>query len=204
MDINTCGETNNMAMPTKLYFTVDEYFHWEATHEERHEYINGEIFAMAGASENHNLVNINLVGLLLPQVRKNGCKIYANDMRVKINEKDYTYPDLVVACKNPQFVRTPLDTLINPTLIIEIMSPTTETYDRGNKFKRCRQIASLQEYIIIPQNELSLEQHIRQNENTWLWTEHRGADTIVTFSSIDCQVRLGDIFEQVNFDETNP
>jgi Uma2 family endonuclease len=192
-----------MAMPAKLRFTVDEYFHWEATHEERYEYINGELFAMAGASENHNLVNVNLVAVLRPQLRKIPCKIYANDMRVQISENNYVYPDLVVACKNPEFIRKPLDTLINPTLIIEIMSPTTEAYDRRDKFKRYRQIASLQEYIIIPQNELSLEQHIRQSENTWLWTEHRGADTIVTFSSIDCQVRLGDIFEQVNFDEAD-
>jgi Uma2 family endonuclease len=185
------------ALPKKHY-TLEEYFAIESTREERHEYIHGEVFAMAGASENHNQINFNLSGVFYNLLRSRPCRAFIGDMRVKISSLDYTYPDFVVVCSTPQFLRKPLDTLLNPTLIVEIMSPTTADYDRGEKFQRYRQIPSLMEYVLVSQKSIHIEHHILENDGSWRLRDWRGADTSITFPSIDCQIRLGDLYERIN------
>src|SRR5207302_11009756 len=122
----------------------------------------GEMFAMAGASEAHNLITINLSRELSVQLKNLPCRVYSGDMRVKVSDTGlYTYPDMVVVCGERQFEAERRDTLLNPTLIIEVLSPTTEAYDRGDKFAHYRRMESLREYVLIAQDRVRLERYTR-------------------------------------------
>ena len=136
------------------FLTAPDYLAWERQQEIRHEFLNGQIFSMTGASRAHNVLCGNIFATLHSQLRGKPCEVYANDMRVKVSETGmYTYPDLVAAWGEPRFEDPAVDTLINPVLIIEVLSDSTERYDRGSKFTHYRSLASLQEYLLVSQKE---------------------------------------------------
>jgi Uma2 family endonuclease len=138
--------------------TPEDYLARERRQETRHEYIEGEIRAMTGASRTHNVICINIAPSLHAQPRGKSCKVYINDMRVKVGPTGiYTYPDIAVACGRPQFEDAEVDTLLNPALIVEVLSESTEAYDRGAKFAHYRNIASLQDYLLVSQTECRVE-----------------------------------------------
>lgn len=178
--------------------TPQDYLVWERSQKIRHEYVDGETFAMAGTSRKHNLINVNILATLHAQLRGQPCEIYTNDMRVKINANNaYVYPDIVIACDEPLFEDNDVDTLLNPLLIIEILSDSTESYDRGTKFKFYRTLPSLQQYILIAQHECWVECYTRQAHDQWLLTEYRQLEDTVILAAIDCAMKLQLIYERV-------
>lgn len=181
--------------------TPQDYLAWERLQETRHEYVNGEIHAMTGASRKHNLINGNLYATLHGQLRGRPCEVYANDMRVKVDATGlYTYPDIVVACDRPEFEDDQVDTLLNPALIIEVLSESTEGYDRGAKFAHYRALPSLLEYLLVAQDEYRVEHYARQSGDRWLLSDYRGLETRITLASIGCQIALLDIYERLELE----
>lgn len=184
-------------MSTQL-LTPEEYLRIERASEERHEYYDGEMFQMSGASRKHNLIAGNIFGELRSQLREKPCEAYITDMRVRVSATGlYTYPDVVVACGEPQFDDYELDTLLNPTLIVEVLSKPTASYDRKTKFADYRTIESLEEYVTVAQDEYRIEHHIKQPDGRWLLTDVRGIESIVKLESVACPLSLADVYERV-------
>jgi len=190
------------ALPEKKEkMTSEEYLNFEISSDVRHEFFNGEIFAMTGASLKHNRVSTNTVIELGGKLKaaKSSCSVFANDMRVKIQEKDnYVYPDIVVTCGDIELDNDKFDTLLNPMVIIEILSDSTEIYDRGKKFQNYQLIKSLQEYILISQDQCFVEQFVRQEDFTsWKYFSYKDLDQSVKIESINCNLVLSDIYYQI-------
>ncbi len=178
--------------------TVEEYLALERESETRHEYLDGEIFAMSGASREHNLIGTNIVGALHSQLKRHGCEQYANDMRVWIPEADlYTYPDVAVVCDPPRFEDDERETLLNPTLIIEVLSPSTEDYDRGRKFAYYRSVPSLQVYLLVAQDRAHAEIFTRRPDDRWLLWETGDLDATLELPEIGAALKMADVYDRV-------
>ena len=186
----------------KPRLTPEDYLAIERSAESKSEYFDGEIFAMAGASRAHNTIVVNTTIELGNQLKKRPCKLYVSDIRVKVSPTGlYTYPDVVVVCGKEQFEDTHLDTLLNPTLIIEVLSDSTEAYDRGRKFEHYRHLDSLVEYALIAQQRPHVESYRRQPDQQWLLTECTGLDATLRLQSIDCDLALAEIYAKVELSE---
>jgi len=187
------------AIPHNNQWTEAEYLEMERASEIKHEYHQGEIYAMAGASEAHNLIALNTSASLHGQLRQSPCRTYQSDMRVKVSAASlYTYPDVTVVCDDPQFEDDGVDTLLNPTLIVEVLSPSTERYDRGKKFQQYRMLPPLQEYVLISQDAARIERYLRVNEQ-WVLTDAVGLEAEIELESINCRLKLADVYERVEF-----
>lgn len=188
-----------MTAQPKRSITEQEYIEFERASTTKHEYYDGHIYAMTGASRVHNLIAGNTLAALHGQLRRKPCQIFPSDMRVKIRQTGlYTYPDLVIICGEPQFTDDALDTLLNPLVLIEILSPSTELYDRGMKFQHYRTIETLQDYILIAQDHCHIEQYTRQDNGQWLFQEAIGVEARITIHSIGCTLALEDVYEKVD------
>ncbi len=178
-------------------YTPEYYLALERRATCRNEYIDGRIFAMAGASRQHNLIAGNVFGELRTQLRGRPCEAYINDMRLKVTTTGlYTYPDVAALCGEPHFEDTHLDTLLNPSVIVEVLSDSTEAYDRGEKFAHYRRLESLTDYVLIAQDKIRVEHYVRQGDQ-WLLSEVNDLSSVVRLSSIGCDVALRDIYEKV-------
>jgi Uma2 family endonuclease len=184
-------------------WTPETYLAFERASDEKHELLDGSVYAMTGASEEHNLINVNITIALGIQFRGRPCKLYANDMRVHLPNFNYVYPDIAIVCGERQLEDDQLDTLLNPTLIIEVLSPSTEQYDRGKKFERYRALESLQEYLLVSQEQAHIERYVRQ-EAGWLLTEAKGLEAVIELSSIGCTLALADVYDKIAFDAEQP
>jgi Uma2 family endonuclease len=188
----------------KPRLTPEDYLAIERSAEFKSEYFDGEIFAMAGASRAHNSIVLNTGSEIRQHLKNRSCKAYVNDMRVKVSPTGlYTYPDVVVVCGKEQFEDTHLDTLLNPTLIIEVLSDSTEAYDRGRKFEHYRKLESLAEYVLIAQHRPHIESYRRQPDQHWLLTESAGLESAFRLESIDCELALAEIYDKVEFGNTD-
>jgi len=180
-------------------YTPAEYLALERKADFKSEYYKGHITAMAGASREHNVIAGNLFRKIGNQLEGRPRESYISDMRVFIERTGlYTYPDVVVVCGEAQFEDDERDTLLNPTMIAEVLSPTTESYDRGKKFGHYRQLNSLREYVLVAQDEVLVEHYIRQGDH-WVLTEFRNLDDRLRLTSIDCEVSLREIYARVEF-----
>ena len=180
----------------------EEYLETERKAEYKSEYFDGEIFAMAGAKRNHNKVATNVSGLIWQHLKGKDCESYANDMRVFVPKTGlYTYPDVVVVCGEPQFQDKVFDTLLNPTLLIEVLSESTESYDRGKNFQHYRSIENLQEYVLVSQDEARIEKYLKQGDGFWVLSEAFGLGAKIKLDSIDCDLDLNEVFDKVNFSD---
>jgi Uma2 family endonuclease len=189
------------AVLTQTHYTAEEYLTLERSASCKSEFHDGQIYAMTGASRKHNLITINIARELSLQLKKRPCEAYANDMRVKAAEaRSYHYPDIVVVCGAPQLEDAHMDTLINPTLLIEVLSPSTEAYDRGGKFAHYRKVTTLREYLLVSQDQGSIERYVRQGD-VWILTEAVGLDASVPLESIDCVLSLREIYDKVMDDD---
>lgn len=189
-----------------MTYTPDEYLAFERNSEIKHELWNGELFAMAGATEAHNLIVTNAVSELRTQLKSRPCKVYSNDMRTRIApKKAYTYPDVIVVCGTPQFEDDRRDTLLNPTVIVEVLSPSTEAHDRGLKFESYRAIPSLQEYLLISQTKPLIERYVRQEQTRFrTFDEAAGSDAVIELTAIACRLALAEVYDKIEFaPETN-
>lgn len=183
------------------YISPEEYLKRERQAEYKSEYLNGEIFAMSGASRKHNLLTTNLSRTLSQQMIGRPCEVYANDMRVKVRWNGlYTYPDVVVVCGEPIFEDGHVDTLLNPTVLVEVLSQSTERYDRIAKTTYYRTIESLTEDLFVAQEEIRLEQCVKQEDGEWLVFYYSSLDDIVELKSIGCVLALSDVYDKVSID----
>ncbi len=181
--------------------TEAEYLAFERSSEIKHEFVGGEIYAMSGASRNHNLIAGSTYVAIYSQLRGKGCETYPSDMKVRTpSTGSYVYPDISVVCGDPQFDDEQRDVLLNPGVVIEVLSPNTEAYDRGKKFARYREIESLQEYILISQDQPHIERFVRQADGMWQFSDVRGLEGSVTLASVGCQLALQAVYEQVTFE----
>ena len=185
----------------RALLTPEEYLVRERKALTKSEYRDGQIHAMPGASREHNLIAVNVTGEFYIQLRTRSCEVYPSDMRVKVSAAGlYTYPDVIVVCDEPRFDDTHFDTLLNPTVLIEVLSPSTAAYDRGEKFASYQKLDSLREYVLISQNSVCVEHYLRQ-EQDWDLTEFRSLDDVFSLVSIGCALSLQAIYAKVQFSQ---
>lgn len=192
------------ANPQPHFWTVEEYLAMERDSEMKHEFIDGEIFAMAGAIREHTLITGNSLTLLNQQLQDTACEVYASDMRVRVSPTRFTYPDLSLVCDTPQFTDDKPGSLLNPLLIIEVLSESTEYKDRTTKFRDYRKIASLQSYILILQDTPHIELYSRQGDASWLLTEASGLESELLIATIHCNLQLARVYQRIIFDKRDP
>lgn len=191
-------------MISDLEVSPEEYLVRERQAEYRHEYVAGQIVAMSGATRRHNLISVNVTREISSSLKGRPCEVYAADMRVRLEgARFYTYPDVVAVCGEPLFEDGQLDTLLNPTAIFETLSPTTAAYDRGEKFAYYRQIASLQDYVLLSQDRILVEHFTRQGE-LWLYRALDSPEDVLHLVSIDCHIPLAEIYDKVVFEADSP
>jgi len=189
-----------MSSQPKTTYTPEAYLQIDRQSDSKNEYFNGEIFAMTGASRNHNLITANVTSSLNPQLKGRQCEAYASDMRIKVSSSGlYAYPDVVAVCGSPIFEDKEIDTLINPTVIIEVLSKSTEGYDRGDKSGHYRKL-DLSEYILISQDKHHMEHFVRQPDNQWLLSEADDLQSIIDLTSIDCKLAMADVYNKVKIE----
>jgi Uma2 family endonuclease len=180
--------------------TEEEYLLVERQANQKSEFVHGEMFAMAGANDEHETIAGNCFGLLWQDLSKRGCKVYKGDMKVRVSATGrFTYPDVVVVCGERHFVDDTKDVLINPMVIIEVLSESTTDYDGGDKSRDYRLLSSLRNLLIISQDQPLIEHFVRQDKNTWNSTTVHGMDAAIELSSIGCSLRLADIFSGIEF-----
>ena len=167
----------------------------------KYEFFNGEAFAMVGAGRNHNRINVNLTRELSYDFKTDqfACDLFSNDMRVKI-KGSYAYPDIVIFCGDAEFEDNEFDTLTNPVIIMEILSDSTEAFDRGDKFAYYQVIPTLKEYILVSQKKYRIEQFILSDDNKWEYRSYEGRDKVLKMESIGCELRLSEIYLNVKFE----
>ncbi|HKH46256.1 MAG TPA: Uma2 family endonuclease [Thermoanaerobaculia bacterium] len=187
------------AKPTRSYLSAEEYLALDRSSDVRSEYIDGEMVAMAGGSWEHSLIIGNALAELKQQLRGGPCTAHASDLRVQAPNGLRTYSDVVVVCGEPAFADEHRDTVTSPKLIIEVLSPTTESYDRGRKFESYRTIPFLEEYVLISQERPRVERFLRQPDSSWLFIEVAGLPEAIALPSLGCRLSLEAIYEGVEF-----
>ncbi len=187
-----------MAVRSIRYISEAEYLTVERHSQTKSEYLAGQVFALAGASRAHNRITDNIGGMLYNALRGSGCEFFTSDMRVKVVEASaYFYPDVVIVCGEPQFEDEKEDNLLNPLVIFEVLSESTEPFDRGEKFFAYRRIPSLREYLLVAQDKMRVEHYIRQSDGEWLLREYTGADTVIRLESVAVELPLQQVYEGV-------
>ncbi len=190
-----------MAQPlADRWISPEEYLETERRANYRSEYFDGEMFAMAGASRRHNRIVTNLTTALDTRLKSRPCNVYANDMRVYIPATGYfTYPDVVATCGEEEFTDARKDVLVNPLLIVEMLSDSTALYDRGRKFEQYREIESFVEYLLIDQHTPAIEQFFRRTSAEWIYTEIKGEESVATLRSIKCSLPTREVYHKVEW-----
>ena len=188
---------SSVAVQTRL--TPEQYLILERKATTKSEYLRGKRIAMPGASRSHNLITMNMANQFYNQLINRECEVYASDMRVRTHQPaSYIYPDVVVVCDEPRFEDDEFDTLLNPTVVVEVLSPSTEVYDRNEKFERYKQLTSLQEYLLVSQDRVCVEHYFRQ-ELQWVRSEFRLLEHVLSLVSIQCELPLHTVYRRVRF-----
>lgn len=189
-----------MSTLSRTHLTPEEYLARERKAETKSEYFRGEIFAMAGAGRQHGRIVTNLVRELSNGLRKRACNVYSGDLRLAAGRAElYAYPDVIVVCGEEEYADEHVDTLLNPTVIIEVLSESTRDYDRGQRFESYRTVPSLMEYLTVAQDKIHVEHYIRQPEQRWILTEYGDRTAVISLPSIDVELRVPDVYEKVDF-----
>ncbi len=183
------------------FLTPQRYLEMEREAEFRSEYIDGRAYAMSGGSRNHSWVIANTLGTLFEQLRGKRCGATSSDMRLYSEEFGiYTYPDIVVTCPPEQFLDNHKDTITDAVVVVEVLSPSTKNYDRGEKFRFYRSLPSFAEYLILAQDTVRAEHHVKQANGSWLFHEYRSPEDELELESIGCRLILGRLYERVEFE----
>ncbi len=190
------------AQETKIY-TPEEYLEFEVNSEERHEYINGEVICVTGGNPNHNQIALNFGGTLNFALKRQPYRVFVTDQRVWIPEKRiYTYPDVMVVQGELQLQEGRKDTITNPSMIVEVLSKSTRSYDKDEKFSAYRTIPTFQEYLLIEQYTMKVEQYFKTGKNSWTFSEYYDANETLSLNSINFEITLEDIYDKVEFENT--
>jgi len=186
-----------MASVPNYYLTPEEYLVLERKAEFKSEYMDGVVYAFAGGNERHNLITANIITTLGTQLKGRPGKVYPSDLKARLpNSKRFFYPDVSVVCGDDEFADEEQDVILNPTLIVEVSSETTAAFDRGKKFLSYQQIGSLQEYLLVSQDEILVEGYARQGNDRWLYTKVTGLDGSLTLPSVNCELALKDVYDK--------
>jgi Uma2 family endonuclease len=186
-----------MASVPNYYLSPEEYLALERRAEFKSEYLDGVVYAMAGASTRHNLIVANIIITLGGQLKGRPCRVYPSDLKVRVpSSKRFFYPDVSVVCGDDEFADDAKDIILNPTLIVEVSSESTAAFDRGKKFLSCQQIGSLQEYLLVSQDEILVEGYARLGNDSWLYTKVTGLEGTLTLSSIECELALKEVYDK--------
>lgn len=188
-----------MSTQQQHFLTPEEYLAIEREAEYKSEYFAGEMFAMAGAREPHNVIAMNTRGALWLQFRSRPCRSYGSDMRVHTASGLCTYPDISALCGEPRFEGDSRDILLNPTLIVEVLSPSTEAYDRGRKFEHYRSVASLNTYLMLASDHVQADLYVKEPDGRWLLTSAGNAEDVLKIETIARRLPLADLYEKVEF-----
>jgi Uma2 family endonuclease len=181
------------------FVTPEEYLEAERKAEYRSEYLDGQVHAMAGTSRAHGRITLNLARRLDEQLENGPCEVFVTDLKVRVATKGpYFYPDLVVVCGAPQLLGVDDDVILNPKVVIEVLSPSTESYDRGKKFQAYARHESLAEYVLVAQDHVQGDHYVRQPNGHWDFTSTSDADGVIEFPSIGARVKVADIYSRVN------
>ena len=180
------------------FYTPEQYLEMEREAPFKSEYYGGQIFAMSGGSSPHSVIGGNVHALLWLQLRGRDCVAYNSDMKVKVSPSGlFTYPDVSVVCGEVRFHDDKQDMMENPALVVEVLSPSTQDYDRGEKFAHYQRIGSLTDYLIASQDAVRVEHYARQGDSQWLLSVYEGPEAVIPVASIDCELRLSDVYEKV-------
>ena len=194
-----------MCAQAQPHLTPEQYLAAERSAEFRHEFYNGQTYAMSGGSFRHAQIIGNLTAELHTGLKKRPCSVVSSELRLRVSPDGlYTYPDVMVICGDPRFADDQRDTLLNPALIVEVLSPSTEAYDRGFKSAQYRTVESLEEYALVSQSEPRVEVFRRQAGAQWLFSEAIGLESVCHFESLDCAVPLSEIYAKVAFSPDDP
>jgi Uma2 family endonuclease len=189
-----------MSSQPKTFITPEEYLEIERAADHKSEYYEGEMFAMAGGSLRHAWIIMNIGGELRQQLKGRPCFITASDLRLQVSPTGlYTYPDVMVVCGEPQYAGDQKDTLLNPSVIIEVLSDSTRDYDLGRKFQHYRTLSSLREYLMVAQDKPHIDHWLRQDENRGMLTEYNGLSQSITLPSIECVLALSEVYDKVDW-----
>lgn len=189
-----------MAMRKEQLYAMQEYLELERQVDIKSEFYNGQIYAMSGASTKHNIIATNIIGELYQKLKGQSCQAFGSDMRLKASEHMAAYPDVMIVCGKLETVEDKYkDTILNPMVIMEILSPTTEQYDRGVKFAHYRKNESLQEYLLISQNQPCVERYRRVNNGDWMYCAITGLDAKVILESVGVTLNLADVYDRIDF-----
>ena len=193
--------TNLARVHSHPVFTDQRYLEFERIAQERHEFLDGSVYAMAGESPDHSTICFNLYGALRCQLRGTRCRGYSPNMKVATNELGlFSYPDLAIVCGKPTYFDGTKDVLTNPVIIFEVLSPSTQSYDRGEKFLRyTNNIASLQDYVLISQDKPLVEHYSKAPNAAWIKNEVAGLHSVLILSSVSCEIALNDLYDLTEF-----
>ena len=184
----------------RTQFSEEEYLYLEERSETRNEFFQGEIFAMAGGSIDHSTISSNALTSLANCLRGSTCRSYNNDLRIYMLQNGlYTYADAFVICGTPELLNERTDTVLNPTLIVEVLSPSAAAYDRGKKFDLYQAIPTFQEYVLIWQDEVRVQTHVRQRMSQWLSSEFTDSTSVVPLTSLDLKLPIDELYEGVGW-----
>ena len=187
-----------MSSLPSYYLSPEDYVSLERQAEYKSEYVDGVMYAMAGGSERHNLIAGNLIAELNVQLRKVPWRVHPSDLKVRVpNSKKFFYPDVSVVCGETEFADDARDVILNPILVVEVLSESTAAFDRGKKFQSYQQMESLQEYLLVAQDEYVVEHYLRQENDHWLYTKVTGLEEAIILPTLKCQIALSDIYSKV-------
>jgi Uma2 family endonuclease len=191
-----------MTTQTVTYVTPDEYLAAERLSDYRSEYLDGGVYPMTGGSVNHILITGNVTAELINQLRTRPCRVLAIDLKVLMpDSRKFFYPDVTVVCSELQFHDDRRDIILNPDLIVEVLSPSTEAFDRGAKFRAYQTIESLKEYVLVSQNEPLIEQYVRNGDGKWTYAAAAGLESSLALPSIECTLSLSAVYDKVDFNQ---
>jgi Uma2 family endonuclease len=187
-----------MSTQPQTYLTPEEYLAIEREAEYKSEYIDGVMYAMSGASFRHNVVVANLITELVQQLRGRNCRALPSAIKVRMpDSRKFFYPDVSVVCGEPQFHDRRTDVILNPTLIVEVLSESTAGFDRGEKFQAYQQLVSLHEYLLVSQDKIFIEQYVRQAHEKWTYVATVGLESSLTLPSIECALSLKAVYDKI-------
>jgi Uma2 family endonuclease len=189
----------NVSANPKARITPEEYLALERKAETRSEYFDGELYPMPGTTLEHTKIVVNIATDLNTQFRDRPCEVYTQDLRVRVSPTGYCYPDLAALCGEPRLEDEHNDTLLNPQLIIEVLSESTESYDRGRKFAQYRKIESLREYVLVSQTECRIERFLLQDDGNWLYSELTDPTASLELPSVACRLHVSDVYHKMDF-----
>lgn len=185
-------------MAVAMKVSVEEYLELERTCQVRHEYLDGELREMPGGNDKHSLLKVNVVTALRVALRSKPCTLYNSDLKIKLPKpKLYTYPDASVVVGESSLESSKNDSLLNPRVIVEVLSKSTESYDRGDKFEHYQTVESFTDYLLVSQTSYRVEHYLRQTDDTWLLKIYRGLEAKVVITSTECELFLADIYDGV-------